>query len=375
MQGTWVSQDTTLANVNSTLLTSTLGCLTQEEDAVPSSVQTATSQQLPCIASSVFVVPGLLPGGISNSNSSASGNASGSSASAAAAPQPGTIPNQRRHTPNPSTTQPTLSVDGHMVSLAAASSAASGAGSALGSFSRAWLWNVVPWAQRCALAALQRDDEATAPPTYRDGRPKERRRLEPKKLQDKGFEPAPSPPSVFTAEEWRALGAPGGVGVRAGRGLGLGAQRARVRLGRAGWGSGGNQGDRGGAREGEGSPSVSLEARAEGGKVLQQRKGEEQGGDESGGEQEAKVLRRAAGSDLPVREVLVLGGKQRPRLRQQEEHRQHSIDDGQQAPDLACKQGWDWKVREWNGGCFGKGSWELKTGMLGQVTEHRRQVA
>lgn len=347
VQGTWVSQDTTMANVNSTLSTSSLGCLAEGEDAVPSSVQAATSQQLPCIASSVFVVPGLLPGGISNSASgNASGNASGSSARAAAAPQPSTIPNQRRHTPNPSTSPPLSRVDSHMVPSTAASGAVSGAGTALGSFSRAWLWNVVPWAQRCALAALQRDDEATAPPTYKDGRPKERRRLEPKKLQDKGFEPAPSPPSVFTAEEWRALGAPGGVGVRAGRGLGLGAQSARLRIGRASGGSGGNQGARGGEREGEGRPSVHLEARAEGGRVLQQRKGEEQGGHESGGEQTAKVQRRAAGSDSPVRGVLVLGGKQRPRLRQQEEHRQHSIDDRQQAPDLACKQGWDWKVRE-----------------------------
>ena len=104
----------------------------------------------------------------------------------------------------------------------------------------------------------------------------------------------------------------------------------------------------GGGREGEGSLFFSLDGSAKGWQVLAQRKGELQGGEKSEGEQEeagAKMQRQTAGPDRPLDGTLVFGGRQRPRLRQQEERRQHGIDDRQQAPDLACKQGWDWKVR------------------------------
>ena len=66
-----------------------------------------------------------------------------------------------------------------------------------------WLWNVAPWRRLCAEAGLRATEEATAPPTYLDGRPK--RRARELRVQDKGFAHPDSAPNAFTLEEWRVM--------------------------------------------------------------------------------------------------------------------------------------------------------------------------
>lgn len=66
-----------------------------------------------------------------------------------------------------------------------------------------WLWNVAPWRRLCAEAGLRAAEEATAPPTYLDGRPRQRARE--MRVQDKGFAHPDSAPNTFTLDEWRVM--------------------------------------------------------------------------------------------------------------------------------------------------------------------------